>query len=70
MTVRKVQLSWEDVYAILGTYYAKSYNTEVVDNEVLYHMVDFENFLMFGLMYMKKRRDSAAITISSETVDA
>ena len=70
MIVRKIQLSWEDVYAILETSYAESYNTKVVDNEVLYHLIDFENFWMFGLMYMKKRRDSAVVTIGSETVDA
>ena len=70
MTVRKVQLSCEDVYAILEISYVESSNTKVVDNEVLYHLIDFENFWMFGLMYMKKRRDSAAVTIGSETVDA
>ena len=70
MIVRKIQLSWEDVYAILETSYAESYNTKNVYSEVLYHLVDFEYVWVFGLMYMKKRRDSAAVTISSETVDA
>ena len=54
----------------METCYAKFYNTKVVDNIVLYLMTFFENFLMFGLMYMKKRRDSAAVMFGSETVDA
>ena len=54
----------------METSYAESYNTKDVDNEVLYHLVDFDSFLVFGLMYIKKRRDSAAVTIGSETVDA
>ena len=50
----------------METSYAESYNTKDVDNEVLYHLVDFDSFLVFGLMYIKKRRDSAAITICSK----
>jgi hypothetical protein len=69
LTIRKVLLSWEDVYAILETPYAKSY-TEVVDNEVLYHLVDFENLWMNGYMFMEKKRDSAAAVNGSAVVGA
>jgi hypothetical protein len=57
-------------YAILETSYAEYYNTKDVYNEVLYHPVDFENFRMFGLMYMKRRRDNAAVMIDSVMVNA
>jgi hypothetical protein len=39
-----VQLTYEDICAILATSYAESYNTKVVDNGILYHLVDLEIF--------------------------
>jgi len=67
---QKIQLSYEDVYAILEVSYVKSYYTKVIDNGVFYHMVDLRNFWMYGYLSMTKRRDSAAVMISSESVDA
>ena len=54
----------------METSYAESYNTKLVDNGVLYHLIDFQNFLMYSYMSLKKTRDSAAVMIGSETVDA
>jgi hypothetical protein len=52
-------------YTILGTSDVKPYNTEVVDNEVLNHLVNCGNIWMCGLKSTKKKRVSAAILIGS-----
>ena len=49
---------------------AESYYNNVVDNEVFYHLVCFENFWMNGYMFMEERRDSAAVMNGSAVVVA
>jgi hypothetical protein len=55
--------------AILKVSYAEFYYTKVVDNGAVYHLINLENFRLFDLLSMKKRRDSATVTNGSKTVD-
>jgi len=64
------KLSSKVLYAILDISYTESYYRKVVDNGFSYDLVDFEKFLMFGLIFLLKRRESAAVTNNSGTVDA
>jgi hypothetical protein len=65
LDIKNIQLCSMVNYTILGTSDAKPYNTKVVDNEVLNHLVNRGNFWMCGLKSTKKKRVSDAILIGS-----
>jgi len=52
-------------YTILQTSDVKPYNTKVVYNRVLHDLINYGNFWISILKYMKKRRVGAAVLIGS-----
>jgi len=52
-------------YTILQTSDAKPFNAKVVYKRVLHDLINFGNFWMSVLKYMKKRRVGAAVLIGS-----
>ena len=52
-------------YTILQTSDVKPYNTKVVYNRVLHDLINYGNFWISILKYMKKRRVGAGVLIGS-----
>ena len=52
-------------YTILQSSDAKPFSTKVVYNRVLHDLINYGNFWMSILKYMKKRRVGAAVLIGS-----